>query len=257
MFTVTNLIFLSVQITLLTVAAVLALKASRDWSLVGLHHDCRGVSYTLTMILILPFYLAMVIGAIELNWMFHADTLFQRASLMTGRSIALTYQQTFEKHENESERFKELEQTGELAATLVMVSAGSGLPEHAVELTKKENDLVKKYIAHLGKTSGMTPNEDTKRRAKYAAGAATVQLEAIEENEEVSSSYDNNAIVDRAQVTLEYEHPFFSQAIGKVLGRLSSKSETFYVWKFSKEFEIPLEIARSEDQTMGIIHKEN
>ena len=103
----------------------------------------------------------------------------------------------------------------------------------------------------------MTPNEDTKRRAKYAAGAATVQLEAIEENEEVSSSYDNNAIVDRAQVTLEYEHPFFSQAIGKVLGRLSSKSETFYVWKFSKEFEIPLEIARSEDQTMGIIHKEN
>lgn len=254
MFTITNLTFFSVQIVLLTFTAVLALKASMKWSWVRLHQDCRGVSYSLSMILILPFYLVMVIGAVELNWVFHGNTLFQRASLMTGRSIALTYQQTFEEHDDESERFKDLEQTGELAAIPVMVSAGSGLPEHAVELTTEETEYVHNYLEQIKKMSEMTPNADTKRRAQYVAGATTVRFELIKGNETNSSG---NARFDRALVTLEYEHPFYSQAIGRYFGQLSSNSGTFYVWKFSKQFEIPLEIARSKDQTMGIIHKEN
>ena len=254
MFTVTNLIFLSVQIALLTGAAVLALKALRKWSWARLHQDCRGVSYSLSMILLLPFYLTMVIGSVEFNWVFHADTLFQRASLMAGRSISLSYQQIFEEHEDESERIKELEQAGELAATPVMLCAGSGLPEQAVELTTEETAYVDKYLEQLRKMSNMAPNGDTKLRAQYVAGATTVHFEPIKKNG-TNSSGDTQ--VDRAMVTLEYEHPFYSQAIGSYLGRLSSKSGTFYVWKFSKQFEIPLEIARSEDQTMGIIDKEN
>ena len=182
MFTVTNLVFLSVQIAMLAGTAFLAFKAFRKWSWARLHQDCRGVSYSLSMILLLPFYLTMVIGAVELNWMFHANTLFQRASLMTGRSIALSYQQIFEAHEDKSERIKELEQTGELAATPVLFSAGSGLPEQAVELTTEETEFVEKYLEQVRKTSSMTPNGDTKLRARYVAGATTVRFEAIKEN---------------------------------------------------------------------------
>ena len=102
--------------------------------------------------------------------------------------------------------------------------------------------------------SNMDPNGDTKLRAQYVAGATTVHFEPIYENE---TSSPGDTRVGRAMITLEYEHPFYSQAIGKYFGQPSSKSGTFYVRKFSKQFEIPLEIARSEDQTLGIIHKEN
>ena len=126
--------------------------------------------------------------------------------------------------------------------------------EQAVELTTEETGYVEKYLEQVRKTSSTIPNGDTKLRARYVAGATTVHFEAIKEK---GSDITDNARVDRARITLEYEHPFYSQAIGRYVGQLSSKSGTFYVWKFSKQFEIPLEIARSEDQTMGIIDKEN
>jgi len=247
MFTMLNIFTTVVLVSLLVASLCSAFRAARNFSFRRLHRDSRGVSYTLTMIITLPFYLAMVVGGIELNWLFHANTLFQRATLMTGRSISLSYQQEFEKHEQDPIAVKKaLDQRGELAAALVLFSAGSGLAEQELALTSEESELVSKFMEHLEMTSGFTPNSDTIRRANYAAGATNVEFSLIE------NSNDPRKRPDRATIKIEYEQPFFSQAIGRYFGELSSLSGDFYVWKFVKEIEIPLEIARSKDKTMGI-----
>ena len=247
MFTTLNIFTTVVLVSLLVASLCLAFQAARNFSFRRLHRDRRGVSYTLTMIITLPFYLAMVVGGIELNWLFHANTLFQRATLMTGRSISLSYQQEFEKHEQDPIAVKKaLDQRGELAAALVLFSAGSGLAEQELTLTSEESEFVSKFIEHLKATSDFAPNSDTLRRANYTAGATTVEFSLIE------NTNDPEKRSDRATIKLEYEQPFFSQAIGRYFGELSSLSGDFYVWKFTKEVEFPLEIARTKDKTMGI-----
>ena len=91
MFTTLNIFTTVVLVSLLVASLCLAIQAARNFSFRRLHRDRRGVSYTLTMIITLPLYLAMVVGGIELNWLFHTNTLFQRATLVTGRSISLSY----------------------------------------------------------------------------------------------------------------------------------------------------------------------
>ena len=191
----------------------------------------------------------MVLGGIELSWLFYTNLRFQRAVMMAGRSVAVCYQQEFEEYDqNASEAKKALEQTGELSAAAVLFSAGSGLEDHELTLSQEESEFVKQLLKHLGATTNFAPNSDTQRRANYAVGATTVEFELLPN--QVNSGKQSHQ--DRAELKLTYEHPFFSQVIGRVFGQPSTVGNGFYVRKLEKTIEIPLEIARSKDGTMGI-----
>lgn len=238
-----NFLFLTVLATTLCILAWQSHRFFQKSLIARLHQDCRGASYSISMILILPFYLTIFVGAIEANWMFHANTLFQRASMMAGRSVSVTYQQEFEEHENDSKLKLALEQNGELAATLVLFSGGSGLPEQALRLSPEETEFVKRFLAQLEKTTEFSPNGDTRLRAEYVVAATTVALKTAEDRSE--------NITDRLKLTLEYEHPFFSQVIGRFFGHPSHSGDV-YVRTFTKEIEIPMEVARSDNHKLGI-----
>ena len=239
-----NGLFLILLAVLVAAIACTLYRMLKQFSVVQLHRDQRGASYSLSMILTLPFYLAILVGAMEANWMFRANVQFQRAALMAGRSISLTYQDEYEEQENDAELKNALEQNGKLATALVMFSNGSGIEDHAIEINPEESKFIQRFLEQLEQVSEFTPNSDTRLRAEYSAGATKVTISNALEPSDIS--------MDKLLVAIEYEHPFFSQVIGRFFGQLSSKSGDFYVRKFSKEFEIPLEVARSEDRTMGI-----
>ncbi|MDB2686149.1 hypothetical protein N9Y42_02965 [Mariniblastus sp.] len=245
-----NLILNVTLLSLLVASMILAYRAAKRFSLHGLHQDRRGASYSLTMLITLPFYVAMVLGGIELTSLFYSNVRFQRATLMTGRSIAISYQQEFEKHDGDKAKVKKaIEQIGELAAAAVLFSTGSGLEEHAVPLTIEETSFATEYLNHLATTTSFKPNVDTQRRTNYTAGATFVEFELLDNRNSIGQGVGHP---DKAIVKVVYEHPFFSQAVGRLLGRPSSVSNGLYVWKLEKKIEISLEIARSQDGTMGI-----
>ena len=244
-----NELFLILLILLAVVIVCKLYRMLNQFSLARLHRDQNGVSYSLTMTLTLPFYLAILVGAMEANWMFRANSHFQRAALMAGRSIFLTYQDEFEEQKSDADLKVALERNGKLAMALVMFSSGSGLQEHAIAVNPDESKFVGQFLEQLKQVSQFSPNSDTRLRAEYAVAANTVKISNVSESSRVR--------MDKLKVVVEYEHPFFSQVVGRFLGQLSSKSGDFYVRKLSKEFEIPLEIARSEDRTMGIKKQSN
>jgi len=239
-----------ILLAVLAVAIVCTLyRMLKQFTLSQFHSDQRGVSYSLTMILALPFYLAILVGAMEANWMFRANSQFQGAALMAGRSISLTYQDQYEEQEGDAALKAALEQNGKLAAALVLFSSGSGLEEHAIETSTDESKFVQRFLEQLKQVSQFSPNRDTRLRAEYAVAATTVEISNVSE--------PSASGMDKVTVVIQYEHPFFSQLVGRFFGQLSSKSGDFYVRKLSKKFEIPLEVARSEDRTMGIDNQSN
>lgn len=244
-----NFAFNAAFFLLFGASLILVFHEARKFSFRKLHKDRRGVSYSLTMLITVPFYVAMVLGGIELTWLFYANLRFQRATMMVGRAVAVCYQQEFEKHDQDPARTKKsVEQIGELSGAAVLFPAGSGLEEHRVPLTEDETRFINQLLAHFDSTTEFSSNDDTGRRASYAAGATKVEFELLPKK----NNTNGTGWPDRATVKVTYEHPFFSQAIGRVFGQPSSVGSGFYVRELQEIFEIPLEIARSKDGTMGI-----
>ena len=248
MYTINELFLILLGLLAVAIACKLY-RMLNQFSLARLHRDQNGVSYSLTMTLTLPFYLAILVGAMEANWMFRTNSQFQRAALMAGRSISMTYQDEYEAEERDAGLKAALEQNGARAAVLVMFSSGSGLEEHAIEISSDDSEFVQRFLKQLEQVSSFPPNSDTRLRAEYAVAATTVKVS--------NAAEPSGNGMDKLVVVIEYEHPFFSQVIGRFFGQLSSKAGDFYVRKLSKKFEIPLEVARSEDRTMGINNKSN
>ena len=155
-----NGLFLILLAVLVAAIACTLYRMLKQFSVVQLHRDQRGASYSLSMILTLPFYLAILVGAMEANWMFRANVQFQRAALMAGRSISLTYQDEYEEQENDAELKNALEQNGKLAMALVMLSNGSGIEDHAIEINPEESKFIQRFLEQLEQVSEFSPNSD-------------------------------------------------------------------------------------------------
>ena len=120
---------------------------------------------------------------------------------------------------------------------------------HQHTLPAKEAEFAEQHLKHLEATTNFTPNEDTRRRARYAAGATTVEFELLPSQTNANGSEGRQ---DHAKIKVTYEHAFFSPVIGRFFGEPSFFSDGVYVRKLEKEIEIPLEIARSKDGTLGL-----
>ena len=85
-------------------------------------------------------------------------------------------------------------------------------------------------------------------RARYVAGATKVEFGWLPKQ----NKSNGKGRLDRALLKVTYEHPFYSQLIGRVFGQPSAVGNGFCVRKLEETIEIPLEVARSEDGTLGI-----
>ena len=100
------------------------------------------------------------------------------------------------------------------------------------------------FFSQLQNQTGFNPSAGTRKRAEYVCRSVNIEMYAVnEENGERAN--------DRTRVEIKYEHPFFSQFIGRFFGEKSANSNA-YVYQFSESLDVPLEIARSTNGKLGI-----
>jgi hypothetical protein len=199
-----------------------------------LARDERGASYTLSLALVIPFYVLLVGTVVECTLILLVKMGTTYAAYASARSAAVWMSA-------EPPRPDKVQ----AAAVAAITPFSSSLQQHVIggEADAASAEEGAAFTDAFQEYSGKNRNPAYfLNKYRYARRATTTEIDA--------SSDEFNA---ELTITVRYEMPFHLPGIGRFLGeRASFPGASFYVRKIESSATIPKEGPRSDNQTLGI-----
>lgn len=189
-------------------AAEASCSVDKPRSLAALHRDESGVSYYVSVVMLLPFYILMVVCAIELALLLNAKMAVNHAAYAAARSAIVWI---------DAREIPEDVRMGMIyaAAASALAPVASGSSQHQQPSSsyfafpaKAATEWAEGYRHFSG-----AQQEVPYLTRKYDYAARAIRIRVTRQSSEFNSPLT---------IELEYEHPFHTSGAGRVFGHVAS-----------------------------------
>jgi hypothetical protein len=203
----------------------------------------RGAAYSLSLVMVLPFFMLVLALIVEvtLTMLVKIGTLYAAYAAARAALVWLPAEVPLQRRD----------EMIQLAAAQALTPFASAKPHHLAPTGRAgrvgEAGDQAFYAAFERYDNGRAPLEYLARKRQFALAATQVKVEVI------NSPRDPRLAFAVARVTVTYEKPIDLPIIGIVLGRRASwAGAQFFSRRIESTVQLPIEGPRSRSQTLGI-----